>query len=636
MGMIKVSFLNFKNSLKNYLSMVLSLAFTILVLYNFQNIRYSGAFEVLGSRNRDYVAIIINVISFILGCFMFFFIWYATNVFLARRKKEIGVYIFMGLSNDKIGKMYFLETTLLGVAALFSGLMLGGLCSGLFQMILLAISDVAVEIQFRPGIKPMILTAAIYFPVYMVFVVKGYRSIVKSSVLNMLSAAKQNEYVKMNSGILIIKTVIGIHVLGTGYYLAVAKSQTGAMKNAFAAVVLVTAGVYLLFGGLIPFVFQTLAENKRFLYRKQRVLWINSVIFRMKKNYRTYAMVCVLMLCSVTALATGVAMKGRYDNIIQFENTYMFQVLSSRDDLDTKVRGAIEKCNEITSSSRIQILSLPSSAINSGKYYSNRYAILPFSRLKQLAEDTGMEFKTDQLEDDKVIQVSHLYLMSMLTDKTGITVEIGGKKYTQVEDTSNPYLGYLQESISFYAVSDREYERLCPMGTEVYTYNYQVKNKEMFAQTRDSLDEMLAGLDKDSNMGRVAIDPESNELDWVKVMYSICIFMFLVFIAASGSIMFMKIYNDGFEEKERYQVMVRMGYDRELLKKSIMAELGAAYGMIFAVMGISSVFSVGALAKMMFTNLVTVNAVSVTIVFFMLVLWYILSVKAYGRNAGVE
>ena len=81
---------------------------------------------------------------------------------------------------------------------------------------------------------------------------------------------------------------------------------------------------------------------------------------------------------------------------------------------------------------------------------------------------------------------------------------------------------------------------------------------------------------------------------------------------------------------------VRMGYDRELLKKSIMAELGAAYGMIFAVMGISSVFSVGALAKMMFTNLVTVNAVSVTIVFFMLVLWYILSVKAYGRNAGVE
>jgi len=636
MGMMKVSFLNFKNSFKNYLSLILSLSFTILVLFNFQNIRYSGAFEVLGSRNREYVGIIIDVISFILGCFMFFFVWYATNVFLIRRKKEIGVYMFMGLSNEEIGKMYFLEAALMGLSALFLGLALGSLCSGLFQMVLLAISDVAVDIRFRPGIKPMVLTAEIYLPVYMVFVAKGYISIVKSSVLNMISAAKQNEYVRLDSGILMIKAVLGINVLGTGYYLAVAESDTGAMENAFAAVVLVTVGVYLLFGGLIPFVFQTLAENKRFLYRKQRILWMNSVIFRMKKNYRTYAIVCVLMLCSVTALATGFAMRERYDNIIRFENTYTFQVLSSKDDLDEKARSAIEKCNEITASSRIPILSLPSSLVNSGRYYSGRYAILPFSRLKQLAQDTGMEFGTARLGDDEVIKVSHLYLMSLLTDRTGIKVEIGGKSYNQVEDTSNPYLGYLQEDTSFYVVSDREYGRLLPMGAQVYTYNYQVENKELFAQTKDSLDEMLAGLDEGDHMGRVAVDPENNELDWVKVTYSICIFMFLVFIAASGSIMFMKLYNDGFEEKERYQVMMKMGYDREVLKKSMMAELGAAYGVTFVVMGVSSVFSVGALEKMMFTSLVMINVASVAAVFAILVVWYFLSVKAYGRNAGVE
>ena len=91
MGIVRLSLVNFRNSFRNYLSLILSMAFTILVLFNFQNIRYSGAFEVLGSRNGEYVAIIINVISFVLGCFMFFFIWYATNVFLTRRKKEMGV-----------------------------------------------------------------------------------------------------------------------------------------------------------------------------------------------------------------------------------------------------------------------------------------------------------------------------------------------------------------------------------------------------------------------------------------------------------------------------------------------------------------------------------------------------------------
>lgn len=636
MGILKLSFVNFKNSFRNYLSLILSLAFTILVLFNFQNIRYSGAFEVLGSGNGEYVGIIINVISFVLGCFMFFFIWYATNVFLTRRKREIGVYMFMGLSNEKIGKMYFLEAAFTGLAALFLGLAFGGICSGLFQMILLAISEVSVEIQFRPGVKPMILTAEIYLAVYMIFVVKGYVSIARSSVLNMISAAKQNEYVKTNIGILVIKAVVGIHVLGSGYYLAVKKSSAGTMGNAFGAVVLVTAGVYLLFGGLIPFGFQSLADNKGFLYQKQRTLWVNSVIFRMKKNYRTYAMVCVLMLCSVTALATGFAMRGRYDSIIQFENTYTFQLLSARDDLDGKAREAIETYSEITASSRIPVLILPSSSVDSGRYASARYGILPFSRLKQAAMDTGMEFETKQLGDDEVMKVSHLVLMSLITDTTGIEVEIGGKTYRQVEETSNPYLGYLQESISFYVVSDREYERLLPMGQVMYTYNYQIGDHEKFAAARASVDEVMAGLDERDNLGRVAVDPESNELDWVKVTYSICIFMFLVFILASGSIMFMKLYNDGFEEKERYGVMMKMGFDREALKKSIMAELGAAFGLTFGVMAVSSAFSVGALGKMMYEDLRKVNVVSVGVVFLIFGAWYGLSVKAYWRNVFAD
>ena len=102
MSMIRLALINFKNSFRNYLSLILSLAFTILVLFNFQNLIDSEAFEVLGSKNQEYVEIIVQVISVVLGCFMFFFLWYSTNVFLTRRKKEIGIYVFMGLSNEKI------------------------------------------------------------------------------------------------------------------------------------------------------------------------------------------------------------------------------------------------------------------------------------------------------------------------------------------------------------------------------------------------------------------------------------------------------------------------------------------------------------------------------------------------------
>lgn len=633
MSMTKLAWTNFKRGFKNYLSLVISLAFTVLVLFNFQNLIYSDGFAVLGTRNKEYVEIIVNVITFVLVCFMFFFIWYSTSVFLTRRKKEIGIYVFMGLSNEKIGKLYFLETVFTGLSALVLGLFFGALSSGLFQMILLAISEVTVEIHFRPGVRPAVMTAGIYGAVYLIFAVKGYVNLVRSSVIGMISAARQNEYVRQRGGVLFIKAVAGTVVLGTGYYLAVKPDQGGTMGNALSAVVLVTAGVYLLFGGLIPLVFQALAANKRFLYRDQRVLWVNSLIFRMKKNYRAYAMVSILLLCSVTALATSFAMKGRYDSIIRFENTYTFQLVSPRDDLDEQAAAVIGEGNEISVRSRIPILCLEASYVDS-KYHSSHYAVLSWSCLQELARETKMDFPFEPLEDDQIIKVSHLVLMSLLTDRSDVTIAIAGKTYRQVADTSIPYLGYLQEPMDFYVVNDREYTRLRPFGEELYTYNYQIKAPENFIQTRDRLDRFVAGLEGDDT-ARIAIDPESNELDWVKVMYSICIFMFFVFVLASGSIMFMKIYNDAFEEKGRYQVMMKMGFGREVLKKSVKAELAVAYGLPLAVMGISSFFSVGALARMMFTDLTGVNAASVAVVLGILALWYGLSVRAYERNAGV-
>ena len=64
--------MNVKHGLKNYLSLILSLAFTVLILFNFQNLIGSDSFLVLGTRNKEYIEIIVQIISFILGCFMFF------------------------------------------------------------------------------------------------------------------------------------------------------------------------------------------------------------------------------------------------------------------------------------------------------------------------------------------------------------------------------------------------------------------------------------------------------------------------------------------------------------------------------------------------------------------------------------
>lgn len=312
MRMFRLAFMNFRNSFKNYLSLVFSLAFTILILFHFQNIIYSEPFAVLGSRNKQYIDMLVQTVSVVLGCFMFFFLWYATNVFLTRRKREIGIYIFMGMSNRKIGSLYVIEISFVGVTALVAGVGSGALLGGLFQLIMGAVSDLAVDVRFGVSWEAVKVTGVSFLLMYFFFALKGYWNITHSSVLNMISAARQNEYVRMPKSVLLVKAVLGVVVLATGYYLANDGSTQDILANALMAVVLVIIGVYLLFGGLIPVIFQTLSANKGFLYSGQRCLWVNQMIFRMRKNYRTYAMVCIVGICSITALATGFAMKERY------------------------------------------------------------------------------------------------------------------------------------------------------------------------------------------------------------------------------------------------------------------------------------------------------------------------------------
>ncbi|MDE6714712.1 MAG: ABC transporter permease, partial [Lachnospiraceae bacterium] len=620
MRMTKLAFLNFKSSAKNFLWLIVSLAFTVMIFLNFVNLIYSDALMELGEHNKNYVDIIIRVLCFILGVFSFFYIWYATNVFLTRRKKEIGIYIFMGLSGDKIGKMYMIESALTGFTALVLGLLFGTLTTGLFQMILLTALDMKMIIDFHVKLMPIVITGIVYAVIYSIFVWKGYWNIARSSVLDMISAAKRNEYVRQNSILLFLKTILGCGVLGSGYYMAVKDAGQELLGNVMIAVVLVTIGVYLLFGGLIPLVFQKLAKHKVFLYRKQRNLWINQMIFRMKKNYRTYAMASVLALSAVTALATGFAMKNRYDNIVSFENTYTFQFLTNQESIGEQAAAIIG--DSLLYQGGVPIVMLKAEDGDSG-WGRSGYLMVSWSGLRELAAATGLEFDLEEPGENEVISLSNMPLLSLTNEERGTRI-IAGRSYEQIMTTRVPYFGYLQEQGSIYAVSDTEYEQLTSDEEELYTFHYRISDPADFERIKEALN-VLSSNTEENYTGRVAIDPYNNDIGWIKALYPFCIFLFMVFAMASGCIMLMKVINDSVEEKPRYEVLGKLGIDRKILRRSVACELAAAYGSSFLVMAVSSYFSVLALAKTMFTNLISVNIVSVLVIFAIFIVFYLCS-----------
>ena len=97
----------------------------------------------------------------------------------------------------------------------------------------------------------------------------------------------------------------------------------------------------------------------------------------------------------------------------------------------------------------------------------------------------------------------------------------------------------------------------------------------------------------------------------------------------------MKLYNDAFEEKERYRVLRKIGISTKTLKAGVQKELLLTYIVPFLLMSLSSYFSVHALANMMQTDLLSVNILSVGVIAIFFVVCYGLSVVIYSQNAGI-
>lgn len=215
----------------------------------------------------------------------------------------------------------------------------------------------------------------------------------------------------------------------------------------------------------------------------------------------------------------------------------------------------------------------------------------------------------------------------MITDRKEDAIEIHDKTYECADVTTEPYLGYLQEMTEFYLVNDHEYERLKNIGEEVYVYNYRIKDVKNFEASVAALQ---------GSAGLIKIDPDDQEASWIQIIYSVCIFMFMVFILASGSIIFVKIYNDAFEERERYAILNKIGVGSRTVKKEIACELRFAYLSPFLVMAISSYFSVKALGNMMRTELLEINILSVVIIGIFFLICYLFSVSVYMKNIKMK
>ncbi|WP_270505502.1 FtsX-like permease family protein [Paraclostridium sordellii] len=609
MSIFSIAFNNFKNNIKTYTMFFISMIFSVIILNNFIILLDGEALTILGETNVSYTKMILRMISLILGIFMFFFIWYTSNVFLRNRKKEIGLFTFMGVDLRTIGKIYFTEMMLIGLSSCVIGIGAGALFSKFFQMIVFAVANFNVDVKFEVTVNSILNTFLIFMSIFFIMSIKGFINIASSKVIDLLNDSKKIEKMPKINVFTYIIAIISIGLIAYGYYLVFSSKM-----NAVKTLVLVCIGTYGLFYAVIPIVLNSLINNKNILYKGENIITINSLAYRIKKNYTTYATIVILTACTITVLGTSVSMRKLYSMSEENDQLFSISFSSSNAINNEKISKEVTKVlGEKKFDLKTDVLMVKDN-IQNGK---QKYIVLPYDKFNSILKSNGYEKDLEKVNEEMVQGDKAIYIQrpgTLVTLVKANKVTVGDKTFEISEsDIRFKVLGSL---INYPAVvvNNSQYEKLKNSGEMLNFYGIKIKDdKELL--DKDILNKLGVGLKpylRDDINFQIGIY-KTQGVEWLKLTYAIGTFLFLVFILAEASIIYIKIYSDANDDKEKYKILKNIGVSKKDLGRAIRKEVSLFYILPLSIGLLHSFFAIQALGRFLSENLNLTFIISVLV-----------------------
>ena len=623
MSLFKLAWINFKGSIRSWMMLIVSLSFTLMVMDNLINIIDSDLLVTSSEYTQKMVNTILIVITVILAIFLIFYISYSTGIFFQKQKKELGMYVFMGFSMKKIASLCLIEILFIGLAALVIGNLAAALFSRLFLMLISALSGIDLSYGLTISLNSVLIGSLIFWLIYLFFAFVRFIGVCRSSVIDLLNAGRASEKKPFRPVIMTLEALLGVILMGIGFVLSVSPSDN-LFQVLVPIVLLVCAGTYLLFAGMIPLCLNLLQKNKSFLYQEQRNLWINSLIFRMSQNYRTYAVTAILLMSSLSALACGLAIQQRKQQIDYASSLYPVEALAQQAGLQDQLA---EQLSQI-SPAEIEMIVEIKNIVNPETGTSQ--PVISQSEFSDLAAKGKFEdpFLKNPLEENQYASLSNLYLMSFRTDHQKKPVEINGHQLNQAMSLDTPVFGSLSLNMGALIVPDSVFNSI-DSEQSLFLYGFEIQDPALAMQAAEHLAQNKSGMPVEVFYS----DPE--EYAFISVTYAISYFVFGVFVLSACCILSLRVFADASDERERIRILKRLGIRKHVLSSAARREVALPYILTYIITLISSFFVIACLSNTMSGNLLPVHLAGMGAILIILLLFCIGSIRSYQKNSGI-
>lgn len=650
----KLAATNMKKNARMYVPYLFTCIGTVMMYYIIHALTQNQSLK--ESYGGSAAVSLLSTGSGVIGIFAVIFLFYTNGFLIKQRKREFGLFNILGMEKRHIAKIILVETLYTAVVSMALGLGMGVLLSKLVELFLFQLLHFQIHMGIELSPIAMGKTLVLFAGIFLLILLNNLRQIQLSKPIELLKGSNVGEREPKAKWLL---ALVGFLCLGGGYYISLTtESPLEAVTLFLVAIVLVMIGTYCLFTAGTIVVLKMMKKNKRFYYKTKHFTSISGMMYRMKQNAAGLANICILSTGVLIMLSTTCSMYAGMDNLLRnrFPRNIQLKGTALREEQIEEVDQAVaqvtkERGLKLKDTVNYRYMSLMVLENEDGFYVEEEgMSSGQASDLIQLVciplEDFNRLSETQEtLERGQVL----LYEANGHLEGEQIRLE---KKEYQVKERIEELFTFTDQSDSltdtFYLIvpdADTVYEMLregLDVQEEIQGFDYYYGfDLEESAQVQKEVAEQLNALTENKGFACYVEGAEESRNSFYGLygsMLFLGIFLGLLFVMATVLIIYYKQITEGYEDKERFHIMQKVGMSRREVKASIRSQVLTVFFLPLVMACIHTAFAYPVVKKILrlmnLTNTVifiqtTVVTVAAFALFYVIV--YSLTAKAYEK-----
>lgn len=612
---VKLAKSNAKKSIKDYLIYFITITICVSLFYAITSLS-SSSYELITEESYNFrnLKLILKYSTYIITAMLILLVAYVNKYIIRRRQREFSIYILHGMEQKNVALMFFIETLVIGILAIISGIFVGTLFSQVITAIVLISANQEVAFSFKLYMDTVGITFIFFISMFCIIGLYNIIVLRKIKLIDMLNAHKQVEFQfkrsgKVYSAIFALSIILYIICGYCTFKLINTKIDYSIKSLMFIAISLLAfiIGTYALFYSISYILIHIKNKYINFKYEGTNLFLIGTLVSKIKSAPILMATIAMTFLGAMISFIITLVMaqwaigyldmRVPYD--VEIRNNYSNGFLTENNITD------IKDIPQLDYSEIIDYLNDKDHDVNSycevEKYFINKddfynkdknnvstiaISLSDFNKLRSMLGYDEIELKDNEFTTQWHSAVNDEEISNYIKDYANLNVNGEELKLSENSNYKESigeglYGSYVNNII---ILPDKVCDNLT-FAEKNFVAN--INNKMSYEEADDfqykyvnewfrkSNDEFIKKYDISSSVVRVRIKSSetNNILNMTLAMRILGIYLGVVLLMISLTILSLSQLADSIEHKDRFSVLKRLGVEDKEINKIILKQI---------------------------------------------------------------